>query len=172
MQPIASPEYLISSMRVLTMPEMTFFSVACQPTAFANLDRELDILLSDLYKAKEQANLANAGPDITRYYPVEGDNQTGGPGLFRMEVGIPVKPGTPPAGDARVEKLPPYHCAGLLLWGSLLQTPQAYGALAQALQEAGLERTGECREWNYWFEKVESPLNLFGLYMQVVPGNA
>ena len=37
----------------------------------------------------------------------------------------------------------------------------------QAIEEAGLEHTGECREWNYWFESVDSPRNLLGLYMGI-----
>lgn len=67
-----------------------------------------------------------------------------------MEVGIPVKPGTLPAGDALGKSLPPYHCAGMLLQGSLMHMGQTHTTLIQALKEAGLERTGECWEWNYY----------------------
>jgi len=163
METKATPEFLISQMRVLTMGEITFFYVMNQPTAFANLDRDLDLLLDSLYRAKTQANLAEVGPDITRYYPAGIDQ----PDLFLMEVGIPVKPGTLPAGDAQVRILPPYHCAGLLLWGSLMHMGQTHTTLIQAIKEAGLERTGEYREWNYWFEGVDSPHNLLGLYMGI-----
>jgi effector-binding domain-containing protein len=169
MEARATPEFIISQMRVLTMPEMTFFHVTCPPTAFADLDRALDELLSSLYEAKAQADLDGAGPDITRYYPVEAGARPGEPDLFRMEVGIPVKPETPPAGEALVKTLPPYRCAGLLLWGSLTHTGQAYAALAQAILEAGLQPSGECREWNYWFESVDSSSNLLGVYRQVLP---
>lgn len=86
-----------------------------------------------------------------------------------MQVGIPVKPGTRPAGEAQVKTLPPFHCVGLLLWGSLAHTVQAYETLSKAIDEAGLERTGEGREWNYYFEGVDSPHNLMGLYLGVRP---
>jgi len=167
MESQAAPEFLIGQMRVLTMREVTFFYVTNQPTAFANLDRDLDPLLSSLYAARAQANIAEAGPDIIRYYRADADAHTGGPDLFLMETGVPVKPGTRPAGEAHVKTLPPYHCAGLLLWGSLAHIGQTYKTLMQAIKEAGLEHTGECREWNYWFESGDSPNNLLGVYMEV-----
>ena len=167
MESSPAPDFLITPARELTMPEMTFFYVTNQPTEFANLDRDLDPLLDSLYKARSQANIAEAGPDIVRYYKADPDPQAGGPGLYWMEVGIPVKPDTRPAGDALVKSLPAYSCAGLLLWGSLAHIGQAYETLTQALKALGLEHTGECREWNYRFESVDSPNNLMGIYMEV-----
>lgn len=120
-------------------------------------------MLDSLYAAKAQAGLSQAGPDMTRYYKaghVASD-------LYMMEIGIPVKPGTQPAGAAQVKVLPPYHCAGLLLWGSLAHIGPAYETLKKAIQEAGLEHTGENREWVYYFESGESPHNLMGIYMGV-----
>jgi effector-binding domain-containing protein len=163
----AAPEFLITAMRQLTMPEITFFYVTNQPTVLANLDRDLDLLLDSLYAAKAQAGIAEAGPDITRYNQVNTGAHPGEPDLFLMEVGIPVKPGTSPAGEARIKTLPPFHCAGLLLWGSLAHVGQAYDTLKQEIQSAGLKHTGESREWNYRFESLDSPINLMGLYMGI-----
>lgn len=67
MEPKATPEFLINRMRELTMSEIPFFYVSNQPTAFANLDRDLDRLLDSLHAAKSQANFAEVGPDIARY---------------------------------------------------------------------------------------------------------
>jgi effector-binding domain-containing protein len=163
----ATPEFVISPMRQMLMPEITFFYVTNQPTALANLDRDLDLLLDSLYAAKAQAGIAEAGPDITRYYAVNTGAHPGEPELFLMEVGIPVKPGTLPAGEAKIKILPPFPCAGLLLWGSLAHVRQAYDTLKQNIQSAGLKHTGESREWNYRFESVDSPYNLMGLYMGI-----
>jgi hypothetical protein len=162
MEPQTTPEFLITQMRVLTMKEMTFFYVTAQPVPFDRLDESLDALLSSLYIAKAQTHLTEAGPDIVRYYPAGTDR----PGLFVMEVGVLVKPGTEPAGEAQVKLLPPYRCASLLLWGGpVAHIGQTYETLSQAIQTAGLERTGECREYTYWFESVDSPNNLMGIYM-------
>jgi effector-binding domain-containing protein len=163
----ASPEFLIGQMRVLTMREMTFFYVTNQPTPFANLDRDFDTLLDKLCEAQAQANIPEAGPEITRYYKVDTGAHPGEPDLYLMEVGVSVKSGTLPAGEAQVKTLPPYHCAALVHWGSLVHIRQAYGSLTQAVKEAGLERTGECREWNFYFESGESPNDLIGLFMEV-----
>jgi hypothetical protein len=158
----SASNFLLSPVGVRTMPETTFFFVAGEPVEIAALDRMLDILLERLYAAKELAQLAQVGPDITRYYP-----QEPGRDRFRMEVGIPVKAGTQPAGEAQVKTLPPFPCAGVLLWGSLAQTPRAYEAVAKELKGSGLVPSGENREWNYFFEAVESPNNLIGIYMGI-----
>ncbi|MBN1454595.1 MAG: hypothetical protein JW963_26495 [Anaerolineales bacterium] len=163
MESQAIPEFFISPMRVQTLPEITFFYVTSPPIPFSDLDKYLDLLLESLYAAKAQAGLGEAGPDITRYYRVS----AGEPDMVLMEVGIPVKPGTQPAGAAQVKILPPYPCASLLLWGSLAHIVEAYEALKKAMEEAGLEHTGECQEWNYYFLGVESPHNLIGITMGV-----
>jgi effector-binding domain-containing protein len=155
-------DFFITPMRELSMPEITYFYVTNQPTSFANLERNLDPLLESLYQAKTQAGLAQVGPDITRYYKVDPAQD-----LYRMEVGIPVLPGTPPAGEAQVKNLPPYRCAGVMLWGSLAHVGQAYEALMGAMKEKGLQHSGEVREWNYAFEAPDSPNNIMGIYMEI-----
>jgi effector-binding domain-containing protein len=84
-----------------------------------------------------------------------------------MEVGVPVKAETQPAGKAEVKTLPPFHCASLLYWGSLEHIGQAYEKLIQAIKEAGLERTGEGREWHYHFRGDASPDNVIGLHLEI-----
>ena len=155
-------DFMISQMRVLDLPEMTFFYVTSKPIAFAKLDEVLDPLLEGLYEARRLASITDAGPDIVRYYKAsdEGD-------LYFMEVGISVKPEIQPAGAALVKKLPIYLCAGALLWGSLAHIVQAYESLKHAMQEAGLQHTGEVRESTYYFESPVSPNNLMGIYMGI-----
>ncbi len=163
MESQAIPEFFISPMRVQTLPEITFFYVTSPPIPFTDLDKYLDPLLENLYAAKAQAGLGETGPDIVRYYKA-GDSESD---KLLMEVGIPVKPEMQPAGAAQVKVLPPYRCASLLLWGSLAHIVEAYAALQKGMQEAGLEHTGECQEWNYYFLGVESPHNLMGITMGV-----
>jgi hypothetical protein len=161
----ATPEFVISQMRVQTMHETTFFCVTSQPVPFTDLDKDLDPMLGKLDAAWAQANLgkvtAEVRTDIVRYY------KAGEPDLWLMEVGIPVKPGTKPTGAAQVKTLPPFRCAGLLLWGSLAYIVPAYDALKKAMQEAELEHIGENREWVYYFESGESPHDLMGIYLGI-----
>ena len=156
-------EFHIAPMRVLTLPEISYFYVSNTPTEFANLDRDLDALLADLEEARQQAQLsAVRGIDITRYWKAEDGER------FCMEVGTVVNEGTQPAGKAQVKTLPPYRCASVLLWGSLIaHIGETYETLNRSIQQAGLEPTGECRECTYWFESVDSPNNLMGLFMGV-----
>jgi hypothetical protein len=177
MEPQASPEFVIGQMRVLTMSETVFFYVTNQPIPFADLDRDLDVLLLKLEAALALARIAEAGPTITRYYRADAAERgragpalpapADQPDLFLMEVGVPVRAGTQPAGEALVKTLAPYRCAALLYWGSLEHIAEAHMALIQGMQAAGLEPTGEGREWNYHFESVTSPHNILGLCMGI-----
>ena len=45
METQATPEFLISQMRVQTLPEIAFFYVTSPPIPFAELDKYLDPLL-------------------------------------------------------------------------------------------------------------------------------
>jgi effector-binding domain-containing protein len=155
-------EFMISQMRVLVMPEITFFYVPSQRIAFAKLDEVLDPLLEGLYEARRLAAITEAGPDMVRYYQAGGESD-----LYFMEVGISVEPETQPAGAALVKRLPLYRCAGILLWGSLAHIVQAYDSLGHAMKEAGLQHTGEVRETTYSFESPVSPNNLMGIFMGI-----
>jgi hypothetical protein len=163
METQTAQDFMISQMRVLNLPEITFFYVTSQPTAFENLDKVLDPLLGGLYEARQLALITEAGPDIVRYYKADGESS-----LYIMEAGIPVKPGTQPAGAAQVKTLPPYPCAGVLLWGSLVaHIVQTYETLGQAMKKAGLQHTGEVREITYYFEGPDSPNNLMAITMGI-----
>lgn len=163
----ATPEYLITPMRELTLPELTYFHVTTQPTPFAGLDKALDPLIGSLHSAIAQAHLTEVGTDLLRYYRAPADVSAGRSDLFLMEIGVAVPPGTRPAGEARIKVLPPFHCAALLLWGGLTHMAEAYGVLKKAAHEAGLETAGECREWYYRIEGGDSPHNVIGVYMEI-----
>ncbi len=158
-------EFTIGQMRVATMGAINYYYVSNQPTEFQNLDRDLNILSDKLEEAKKLAGLASVGPDVVRYYPANDTESR----LYWMEVGFPVSRGTEPVGEARVKTLPPYRCAGILLWGGLMYMSQTHQTLEKAVAEAGFRKTGEYREWNYWFESVDSPNNLIGLYLGILP---
>jgi len=158
----ADTDYLIGQMRLQTMPEQPFFYVVCPPTAMAELDKELDRLIPLLEAAQAEAHVGDGASVIIRYYP------TGEADKYLMEVGVPVKPGTQPAGKAQVKTLSAYRCAALLYWGSLAHIGDAYGALMQAIKDAGLTQGPECREWYYHFEGDVSPNNIIGLHMEVL----
>lgn len=154
-------EYLIGLMRVQTMAEQPFFYVACPPITMDRLDEELNRLMPRLEAAQAEAHVGDGAPVIISYYPA-GDS-----GEFSMEVGIPVKAGAQPAGEAQVKILTPYRCASLLYWGSLEHIKEAYDVLMQAIKDAGLEQTGKGREWYYHFEGDASPDNVIGLHIEV-----
>ena len=154
-------DYHISPMRVLTMREQPFFYVACPPTPMAALDDKLEDLMPLLEAAQAEAHVGDGAPVITRYFP------TNDPNIYVMEVGVPVKPDAQPVGEAQVKTLPSYRCAAVLYWGSLEHIGEAYGALTQAVKDAGLELTGEGQEWYYHFEGDNSPNNVIGLHMEI-----
>ena len=105
-----TPEPVIGQMRVQTMREQPLCYVVSGPATMAGLDKEPDPLMPKLQAAQAQAHVGG-GPTIIGWFP------SGTPDTFPMEVGIPVKLGTQPAGAAQVKVLPPYRCASLLLCG-------------------------------------------------------
>lgn len=153
--------FLIGQARMQTMREEAFFHVTSQPMPINELDQELDALMPRLQAAQAAAGIAGMGPVVIRYF------RSGEADTYVMEAGVPVKAGTPAAGAAQVKTLPPYRCASLLYWGSLEQIGQAYETLNRAIQDAGLERSGEGREWYYHFEGDGSPNNVIGLHMGI-----
>jgi effector-binding domain-containing protein len=168
METLSTPDILIGQMRVITMAEQVFFYVSNQPTAMSELDRDLDVMMPKLQAAKVEAGISEAGPIVIRYCPVKKENDADETVLYLMEIGIPVTPGTKPAGEALLKMLPPFRCAALLYWGSLAHIGEAYGALAGAITKAGLSQTGEGREWHYHFAGDTSPNNVLGLHMGIV----
>ena len=86
---IDDSDFLIGQARLQTMREETFFHVRGQPTPMSGLDDELDQLIPLLEAAQEEAGIAQVGPVITRYF------LSGGPDTYVMELGVPVRPGTP-----------------------------------------------------------------------------
>ena len=161
MESPTTPDFLIGQMRILTTREETYFFVASPPTPFADLDQALDMLIPRLEAAQAQAGIAQVGPVIVRYYPVSQ------PSMHILEIGVPVKAGTLPAGDAQVKTLPPFRCASLLYWGSLAHIAQAYETLIKAIKDAGLQNIGEGREWHYHFEGDTSLNNVIGLQLEI-----
>ncbi|MBN1139535.1 MAG: GyrI-like domain-containing protein [Anaerolineae bacterium] len=155
------PEFLIGQMRVVCTRQETFFHVAGRPTPMAKLDEELDRLIPLIEAAQDAAGIAQVGPLITRYYWVSE------PDTYIMELGVPVRPDTPAAGEAQVKTLSPIRCASLLFWGSLEHIGPAYEALMTAIKEAGLEPSGDNREWHYHFEGDSSPNNIIGLQIGI-----
>jgi hypothetical protein len=148
-------------MRVQTVREQTFFCVAGHPTKMTDLDAELDRLIPLIEAAQDAAGIAQIGPLITRYYWVSA------PDMYVMELGVPVKAGTPAVGAAQVKTLLPFRCASLLYCGRLEHIGPAYEALMKANQEAGLEPSGDNREWHYHFGGDASPNNVIGLQMEI-----
>lgn len=157
-------EYLISDLRVLTLPEATWLAVACEPTPFARLGEVFEPMMGDLDRAQEAAAIYPAGAIFVRYYPVgeQTENQR-----YIMEVGVKAPAGTEAAAPAQLLEVPEQRCGGLLLWGGLEHIMEAYEALNRAVDAAGLERTGEYREIHYYFEGDASPRSVFGLFAAV-----
>ena len=156
--------YLISELRVLTIPEDTWLAVVCEPTPFDQLESVFEPMMADLDWAQEAAGIYPAGAIHVRYYPVSGE---GDDKPYAMEVGVRTLEGIQATAPATLLRVPAQRCAGLLLWGSLEHMMEAYDTLNRAADASGLERTGEYREIHYQFEGDDSPRSVFGLFSAV-----
>jgi effector-binding domain-containing protein len=164
-QPDLTPslDYVVSPVRLMTVPEVRLFCVTTQ-APFDKLDEELNRMIPLLEAAQAEAGIATAGPTITRYFA------TGTPGAWQMDVGVPITWDlVRAAGEAQIVTLPPLGCAALLHWGSLEHIGESYAALKRGIAEAGLSAVGEGREWYLHFAGDTSPGNVILLQLEVKP---
>ena len=155
-------DYVIGAVRLLDTSAVRLFHVTTEAPA-SKLDDELAGMTPRLEAAKAAAGIAAAGPVVVRYF------ETADPGIYRMDVGVPVAEGIAPAAGARVEMLPGFHCAAVLYWGSVGHVSDAYNALGEAIAACGLVRAPEGREWYLHFEGDASPHNVILLQLEVAP---
>ena len=153
---------VLTPMRVLDVNEEHLFAVTAE-APFEKLDEALGRLIPLLDAARAEAGLQGAHLMVFRYLPAETE------GLWRMDVGVQVTPfdWVRPAGEARIVTLPAVRCASIVQWGPTLGIVEAYDVLSEAMKAAGLEGTGEAREWNLHFQGDDSPDTVM-LVQQVV----
>jgi len=126
-----TPEFLIGQYAP-DNARRAYFYVASR-RRHLRLDNALDTLIPSSRPRRLKAGIAQVGPVVVRYYPADKPN------MSILEIGVPVRPETQPAGVAQIKTLPPLRCASLLYWGSLAHITQAYETLIKAI------RTPACR---------------------------
>ncbi len=156
-----SRDYVVSPVRVMTVPEVRLFCVTTE-APFDKLDEELDRMIPLLEAAQAEAGIATAGPTVIRYFATEYAGQ------WHMDVGVPMsRDWVQPAGEARIVIAPALECGAILHWGSLAHIGDSYAALNRGIAEAGRTNVGEGREWYLHFAGDTSTDNVILLQLEV-----
>jgi len=147
-------------------PAATFGPVRIQSMQgfdYLHVDAEADMqrlggaineLMGKLVAAQRAGDVRAVGPVCFVY------RDAGHPGLFTLEVGVPVAPGTPAPAGAKVRQVEAARVASLVYTGGLEHLAKANDALMEQVRELGLDIPGEYREWYHCFECSKSPNNV------------
>jgi effector-binding domain-containing protein len=158
---LPSLDYVVSPVRVMTVPEVRLFCVTVQ-APFDKLDDELNRAIPLLEAAQAEANIATAGPTVIRYFATENAGQ------WQMDVGVPISwDWVQATGEAQIVTAPALECGAILHWGSLEHIRDSYTTLKQGIAEAGRTAVGEGREWYLHFAGDTSPDNVILLQLEV-----
>ena len=157
-EPATASDNAFGEVRVLTWSPWHYLCVGGE-ALLTELDPLLDREIAALEAAREASGVRPSGPIVVRYRPAP----ESGSDVYWMGTGFPVAEGTVAPPGTEVQALPAFRCATLLFSGSLAGIQEAYDRLFRGMEAAGLERTGEGREWHLYFEGDASPNNVIML---------
>ena len=160
---IQTTENIVSPARVQTVPAFRYFFFRTE-TPGAEIGTAFGQLLPQVFAAKDAAArdavpMETTGPLVTIYRYLDDARETA-----TLEIGFPVKAGTPASHGAEVRDVPPFRCASLIYWGDIPHIEQVgYRALEDAVTQSGLHGSPEYCEWHHYVEDDLSPNNVFVL---------
>jgi effector-binding domain-containing protein len=153
--PEAKPEFVISELRVQTLPGRTYL-YAERETTIPKVGQAFAEVVPAIVKVAEEGKARITGPLVSVATGATGDPDT----PFKLQIGFFVADDTKPVADFKVKKLADFRCATVLFTGPVAKTGQAYQKLFESLTAAGHVPTGETREYCLYWESAESPNNV------------
>ncbi len=153
--PAAKPEFVISELRVQTLPGRTYLH-AERETTIPKIGQAFAEVVPAIVKVAEEGKARITGPLVSIATGSTGDPDT----PFKLQIGFLVADDTKPVGDFKVRKLADFRCATVLFSGPAAKSGEAYKKLFESLTAAGHVRTGETREYSLYWESPESPNNV------------
>jgi predicted transcriptional regulator YdeE len=148
-------ESVISKMRVQEFKAQTYLFAETQ-TTLAEIGPVVTDLMAKLHAAVKDGHVNVTGPAIFVYQGATQDMNK----PFTLQVGFSVAPETKPVAEFNVRPLDKLKSATVLYSGPVAQVGAAYQQVFTDLFAAGLEPTGETREYYLYWEAPESPNNV------------
>lgn len=153
-QPATSPEFVVSDMRVQTIPGFEY-EFQSSRTTLQKLSVNASQIISDLQAAVSLGKIHPIGPLVFTYREMTDLSQP-----FNLDIGFIVPVGTKEFPSFKLHKTEAFKCAVVLFSGSLEHLSDAYGKVMADLGRAGLRPTGTTREFYLYWEGPQSPNNV------------
>jgi effector-binding domain-containing protein len=155
-------DFVISPMRVQNM-RPTSYIYASTETTLNDMAEFIHTTIEAMEQGMRNGSFHPDGPALFNYHGVTQDPTH----KFTLEVGFPVAEGTKEFADFKVKPLEQYHCATVLYSGPIMSIGQGYQQLFADLIGAGLQPTGEVRDYYLMWEGMESVNNVTLIAVEV-----
>ena len=146
---------VVSDVRVRTLAESNYLYVESE-TSYAEMGPFIEEAVKKLEAAEKEGKIRVTNSYVFVYQGASPDPSK----KFKLQVGATVADDVAAVGDLKVRKLPTYRCASVLYQGPVQQMMLPYQKLMPALEPAGLEPTGENREYYTFWEGEASKNNI------------
>lgn len=153
-QPTASPQFVVSDMRVQTIAGFTYLYDSSQ-TTLEKIGEPIGRTLPAMEKDIAAGKFHPVGPMVFVYRDMTDIAQP-----FKLDIGFPVPPETVAEGEFKTRKVEPFKCATVLFSGPMSKISDAYQKLMAAMTAANLRPTTTIQEFHLYFEGRESPNNV------------
>lgn len=160
-QPAGSSEFVVSDMRVQTLPAFNYLYQSSR-TSFAEITATATRTIGELQTAIHDGKFHPDGPLVFIYHDMMDLSQP-----FTLDVGFAVPEGTSAFGSSKVQKTEAFKCATVLFSGPLSHLSDAYGKAMESVGRAGLKPTGTFREVYLYWENPQSPNNVIQIQVGV-----
>jgi effector-binding domain-containing protein len=155
-------DFVVSPMRVQNM-KATNYLYASTETTLNEMGEFIHATIDAMEQGMKNGSFHPDGPALFLYHGITQDPTH----KFTLDVGFPVADGTKEFADFKVKALEQYHCATVLYSGPIMSIGQGYQQLFADLIGAGLQPTGEVRDYYLMWEGPESVNNVTLIAVEV-----
>lgn len=160
-QPAGSADFVVSDMRVQTIPAFTYLYQSSR-TTLADISTLANRTIGEMTAAIHDGKFHPNGPLVFIYHDMMDLSKP-----FNLDIGFVVPEGTSAFGSSKVQKTESFKCATVLLSGSLDHLSDGYGKVMGEVGRAGLRPTGTTREFYLYFESPQSQNNVVQIQIGV-----
>jgi effector-binding domain-containing protein len=143
--------------RLRTMAPITYVYVETE-TTFDKIGDAIGEAMPKITKAAEDGKFRLTAPFVLMY--PGGTAHVAPEKPFKLQIGMKVDGDATAAGDVKVRTTQEFRAATMIYTGPPSGVGEAYQKLIPAIRQAGLEPSGEDREFTFYWEGFESPNNI------------
>jgi effector-binding domain-containing protein len=139
-------DFGVMPVRVQDFKPRTYLSIT-MTTTLNDIAPTVAKAMAKMKELLQEGHVRPAGPAMLIYKGITHDPEK----QFDLQVGFIVPDDTKDTGEAKVQKLEPFHAAVIIYSGPIASVPEAWRQLYTQIAETGMQPTNEAREeWLAW----------------------